>query len=164
MKSARLIMSVLLISLFGSLIGSLLVSGLRVKEQTAVTQGERPTTERIPSNVNGLNSSLPFVSSSDTFQTRDEAVALFMSLDLNQDGVLSEAELAQGLADFGITDEQIADVFLLLDTDGDSRVSLLTYSFCCLTQMASLSLSLSLMDGMVSNGAAGEQGGVCDWL
>ena len=140
-KSARLIRSVLLISLLGSLSGSLLVSGLRVEEQT---QGERPTTERIPSNVNGLNSSRPFVSSSDTFQTRDEAVALFMSLDLNQDGVLSEAELAQGLADFGLADGQISNVFLLLDTDGDSRVSLLTYSFCCLTQMASLSLSLSL--------------------
>ena len=52
------------------------------------------------------------------------ATAIFRSLDSNDDGALSSAELSGGLADFGLDDEQLQALFLRLDTDQDGEISL----------------------------------------
>ena len=51
-----------------------------------------------------------------------EARAIFKMLDKNGDGTLSPLELSSKLSDFGIADEAIQSLFILLDRDGDGEV------------------------------------------
>mgnify|MGYP002632139099 CR=1 FL=1 len=51
-----------------------------------------------------------------------EAKAVFAALDADGDGTLSCAELSSRLSDFGLGDEEIAELFLRLDTNGDGKI------------------------------------------
>ena len=51
-----------------------------------------------------------------------EARAIFKMLDTDCDGTLSGLELSSKLSDFGIADEAIHSLFILLDRDGDGEV------------------------------------------
>ena len=52
-----------------------------------------------------------------------EALAIFQEIDANQDGRLSLEELMGGSADHGMTDAEIEQLFMRLDTDGDGTIS-----------------------------------------
>merc|ERR1711998_439508 len=52
-----------------------------------------------------------------------EAQAMFDSLDRNQDGKLSRAELSMGLADFGYDSTELDALMYRLDEDKDGSIS-----------------------------------------
>jgi len=52
-----------------------------------------------------------------------EAIARFRALDSNGDGELDEFELSNGLADLGMSDEEINGVLFELDADADGKVA-----------------------------------------
>ena len=56
------------------------------------------------------------------FQRDEQAVITFQALDINTDGNLTMDELTCGLADHGISDEEIEAIMFALDKDGDDEV------------------------------------------
>ena len=52
-----------------------------------------------------------------------EPLRIFQEIDANQVGRLTREELMGGLADHGMTDAEIEQLFLRLDTDGDGTIS-----------------------------------------